>query len=73
MWTMDGGTISGSVAVVNPGMDWRVVGTGDYNGDGKADILLQNTDGSVAQWLMDGAAIVSAAVVANPGSEWQVV
>jgi FG-GAP repeat len=29
--------------VANPGPSWRAVGTGDFNGDGKSDILLQNT------------------------------
>jgi hypothetical protein len=31
--------------------DWKVVGTGDFNGDGRDDILLRNTDGRVTDWL----------------------
>jgi hypothetical protein len=27
----------------NPGPDWHVFGTGDYNNDGKSDILWQNS------------------------------
>jgi FG-GAP-like repeat/Divergent InlB B-repeat domain/FG-GAP repeat len=29
----------------------------DFNGDGKSDILVQNTAGSISSWLMDGVAI----------------
>lgn len=31
--------------------DWHVIGTGDYNGDGFADILLRNDNGWVTNWL----------------------
>jgi Ca2+-binding RTX toxin-like protein len=30
---------------------WSVVGTGDFNGDGRDDILWRNTDGTVSNWL----------------------
>ena len=30
----------------NPGPSWHVEGTGDFNGDGKSDILWQNDDGT---------------------------
>ena len=29
----------------------------DFDGDGKADVLLQNDNGAAALWLMDGTAI----------------
>ena len=46
---------------------------GDFNGDGKADILWQNTDGTPAVWLMDGTSLISGANVGfNPGPAWQV-
>jgi hypothetical protein len=30
---------------------WKVAASGDYNGDGRADLLLRNDDGSVTEWL----------------------
>ncbi|MEO7410339.1 MAG: FG-GAP-like repeat-containing protein [Sphingomicrobium sp.] len=34
---------------------WQVVGTGDFNGDGRDDILWRNTDGTVTDWLATAA------------------
>ena len=33
---------------------------GDYNGDGKADILWRNDNGSIAEWQMNGSSILAA-------------
>ncbi|MCP4155373.1 MAG: VCBS repeat-containing protein [bacterium] len=36
-------------------LDWLIVGTGDFNGDNKTDILWRNkNNGQNALWLMDG-------------------
>jgi hypothetical protein len=35
----------------NPGTSWDVAGTGDFNGDGKSDILWRADDGDVTDWL----------------------
>jgi len=49
-----------------------VHGTGDFNGDGKADIEWQNTDGTPAVWLMDGFAVQSVGNIGfNPGAAWR--
>ena len=32
-------------------VEWKVVGTGDFNGDGLSDLLWRNTDGSLSDWL----------------------
>jgi hypothetical protein len=57
----------------NPGTSWHIVGTGDFNGDGDADILWQNTDGQAAIWLMNGTTPFSEVLVgANPGPSWHI-
>ena len=43
---------------------------GDFNGDGKNDLLLQHTDGSTAMWLMDGLNVQSGAGLLGPASGW---
>jgi hypothetical protein len=45
----------GAVGPLNPGPTWQIKGTGDFNGDGKSDILWQGDDGTPAIWLMNGA------------------
>jgi hypothetical protein len=44
---------SGKVA--NPDPARRVLGTSDFNSDGKTDIVLQNNNGAVAAWDMNGS------------------
>ena len=79
IWEMDGtNPIAGGSQWVgaNPGPDWKAVGTGDFNGDGKSDILFQNTDGQAAIWEMNGTNPIaggSQSVGANPGPDWKVV
>ena len=43
---MDGTNVTGGGrSGRNPGPSWHVKGAGDFNGDGKADILWQNDNG----------------------------
>ena len=44
--------ISGLLYDVDP--SWRMIGTGDFNNDGKSDILWQNTSSATTTWRMDG-------------------
>ena len=64
--------LSQPVVVGSVTTDWTIVGTGDFNGDGKADILWRHTSGAVAIWLMNGSAILSTAGIGNPGTDWSV-
>ena len=42
----------------------------DFNGDFRADILLQHTSGLPAIWTMNGAVITAASFLPDPGSTW---
>jgi len=48
---------------------------GDYNGDGKADLLWQNTaSGQVYMMLMNGFTIGSGALLyTEPDTQWKIV
>jgi uncharacterized glyoxalase superfamily protein PhnB len=62
IWLMNGAVISsGAVAFATVAdLNWGIAGTGDFDGDGKADILWYNkATGASTIWLMNGAAITS--------------
>jgi hypothetical protein len=63
-------------SLANPGTAWHIVGSGDFNGDGIADLLWRNDNGTVVDWLGQsngGFADNSAHFLVNPGSSWHVV
>jgi len=56
------------------GAPGHVLGTtGDFNGDGMADLLFQRDDGATEMWLMNGATVAQAVQVMGPGLGWSVV
>jgi sRNA-binding regulator protein Hfq len=56
---------------------WRIAATGDFNADGKPDIVWQHrTQGYIAVWLMNGTQLIDSVLfspgrVADPG--WEIV
>ena len=67
------GTSVISSAVVGGNTDWSLVGTGDFNGDGKTDILWQyNPTGAVYENLMNGGSVIGSAVF-SANADWSVL
>src|SRR5207249_5526519 len=45
---------------------WQIMGVGDVDGDGKADLVWRNTQtGDVAVWFMSGSSVKGSALVAQ--------
>ena len=85
LWSMNGSSVASSSAItfqgniIAPDASWSVAGIGDFNGDGHADILWRQSNGSVAMWLMNGSSVTSSAAITYqgnavaPDSSWSVV
>ncbi len=51
---MNGATMTSWQYLVNgPIAGWMIVGTGDFNGDGKTDILWENPNAGVTVWFYE--------------------
>lgn len=62
------GTVDSVGQVASPGAGWKIVSSGDFNGDGNSDIMWQNpTTGQTEIYLMNGSTIASTATL-NSGS-----
>jgi hypothetical protein len=61
------------VAYVPAVLDWHIIGVGDFDGDGHADILWRNLlTQDVVMWLMNGGTILSTPLVAAAvASSWE--
>lgn len=88
LWRSDGGALSDWLGTANGGFapndgnaytqvgtDWHVVGTGDFNGDGRDDILWRSDSGALSNWLgaaNGGFAPNDGNAYTQVGTEWRV-
>lgn len=88
LWRNTDGTLSDWLGLPNGGFSlndtnaaitvdtaWQVVGTGDFNGDGRSDILWRNADGTLSNWLgtaIGGFTPNDANAAAAVSNAWQV-
>jgi predicted nucleic acid-binding Zn ribbon protein len=76
IWQMNGAKVLDSSLTSTPTLDssWAFNGVGDFNGDGKSDILWRKDSGALAVWQMNGATVVSSSLTSTPAdsSSWKV-
>jgi VCBS repeat protein len=64
---------AGAEISIQIGDEWKIVGTGDFNGDGKTDLLLRHANGNTNVFLMDGATVLGGSNTSlQVGNDWQV-
>ncbi len=85
LWDMKGSTVASSSTVTSqsnaiaPDASWSVAGVGDFNNDGRADMLWRQTTGAVALWQMNDASVAGSAYVTyqgntiTPDATWKIV
>jgi hypothetical protein len=78
VWLLDGFSLlggfqfvgSGAVGQIPPG--WSIKGVGDFNGDGRADILWRHTSGGLSVWLFNGVTVAATGSLGLVSSDWTV-
>jgi hypothetical protein len=76
-WTMDGTAVTAMASLGTPRAngetDWALAGTGDFNGDGQADLLLRSAgSGDLLLWQARPGGGHDELAPDNPGLAWQV-
>ncbi len=79
MWLMNGTSPATQGVIGTVDTAWQIAGTsslvqstGDFNADGKADLLWRKSDGTVAMWLMNGITPTIQAVIGTIDTTWQI-
>ncbi len=71
VWLMNGRSVEQTVPLrdgkpVNSA--WRIVGVGDFNGDGNKDVLWRSTGGKLRAWYLNGTEVVQTGFLMDAAS-----
>jgi hypothetical protein len=78
IWQMNGTQVASAaqIGTINAAGGWAYKDLGDFNADGKSDLLFEsNTSHGVAVWEMDGLQVAAAAQIGtiNAAADWHLV
>ena len=73
IWLMNGTVRTSSVNLPTISTQWNIAGAGDFNSDGKTDILLEDSvTGQRAIWLMNGTVRASSVNLPTISTQWNI-
>jgi hypothetical protein len=72
IWQMDGSQVASSQGLGGVPTPWQVEDTGDFNGDGKSDILWRHDEGSIVIWQMEGFQVASSQGLGGVPTQWEI-
>jgi hypothetical protein len=78
VWYMggaDGSTYQSAKQLAGDSSAWKLIAAADLAGNGKADLIWQNTTGTVVAWYMggtDGSTFLSAKQLAGDSATWHI-
>src|SRR5207248_3187788 len=73
IWFTNGTSVIGGGSPGSVPSPWTIAGTGDFNGDGRTDLLWYNpTTGQVVEWLLNGTSVIGGGSPGSAGSPWSV-
>jgi hypothetical protein len=72
VWELNGGTIKSQSGLGEVDAAWKIAAIGDFDGDGRADIVWRHTNGTVAIWEMSGFTLRSSISLGAVPTDWQI-
>ncbi len=72
-WLMDGSTVTSGVVVGGAGGTYVPARTGDFDGDGRAEVIYENPSRNMWRWALPAGGGVQASEVGTPAAGWTVL
>jgi hypothetical protein len=66
------GTIGTGYTAAQADNGWTIQGIGDFDADGRSDILWRHSGGALYIWLMNGMGIASSTYLSPISTAWQI-
>ena len=72
-WLMDGSTVTSGVVVGGAGGAYVPARTGDFDGDGRAEVIYEDPNRNMWRWALPAGGGVQASEVGTPAAGWTVL